>query len=103
MLVYNALQSATIALLPALQEDNLPMMTKCVQLDLECAAICIAAAWLMSLGSNKMKWCLPAGYVLIYARHVQTSVRNTIPIIAGNAPLFVCPVQRCAARCNKNN
>ena len=37
-----------------LQEDNLPMMTKCVQLDLECAAICIAAAQLMSLGSNKM-------------------------------------------------
>lgn len=28
-------------------------MTKCIQLDMECAAICYSAAQLMSLGSSK--------------------------------------------------
>ena len=32
------------------EEDNL--MTRCIQLDMECAAICYAAAQLMSLGSE---------------------------------------------------
>ncbi len=31
------------------------MMARCVQLDMECAAICYAAAQLMSLGSAKAK------------------------------------------------
>lgn len=31
------------------------MMARCIQLDMECAAICYAAAQLMSLGSNKAK------------------------------------------------
>lgn len=31
------------------------MMAKCVQLDMECATICYAAAQLMSLGSEKAK------------------------------------------------
>ena len=31
------------------------MMAKCIQLDMECAAICYAAAQLMSLGSEKAK------------------------------------------------
>ena len=30
-------------------------MAKCIQLDMECAAICYAAAQLMSLGSDKAK------------------------------------------------
>lgn len=29
------------------------MMTKCIQLDMECAAICYAAASLMSMGSER--------------------------------------------------
>lgn len=29
------------------------MMARCIQLDMECAAICYAAAQLMSLGSSK--------------------------------------------------
>lgn len=31
------------------------MMTACVQLDMECAAVCYAAAQLLSLGSEKAK------------------------------------------------
>jgi len=31
------------------------MMAKCIQLDMECAAICYAAAQLMSVGSEKAK------------------------------------------------
>jgi hypothetical protein len=31
------------------------MMARCIQLDMECAAICYAAAQLMSLGSEKAK------------------------------------------------
>jgi len=31
------------------------MMAKCIQLDMECAAICYAAAQLMSLGSGRAK------------------------------------------------
>ena len=31
------------------------MMARCIQLDLECAAICYAAAQLMSVGSDKAK------------------------------------------------
>ncbi len=36
-----------------LQEDDVKMMARCVQLDMECAVICYAAAQLMSLGSDK--------------------------------------------------
>jgi hypothetical protein len=35
-----------------LNEDNVAHLKKCVQLDLECAAICRAAAEVMSLGSS---------------------------------------------------
>lgn len=35
-----------------LKEPNAAHMSRCVQLDLECAAICYAAAQLMSLGSQ---------------------------------------------------
>lgn len=31
------------------------MMAKCIQLDMECSALCYAAAQLMSLGSDKAK------------------------------------------------
>jgi len=31
------------------------MMAKCIELDMECAAICTAAAQLMSLGSDKAR------------------------------------------------
>ena len=34
------------------QEEDVKMMAKCIQLDMECAAICYAAAQLMSLGSS---------------------------------------------------
>lgn len=36
-----------------LEESDPKMMVKCVQLDMECAAICYAAVQLMSLGSKK--------------------------------------------------
>ncbi len=36
-----------------LQEDDVSMMAQCIQLDMECAALCYAAAQLMSLGSSK--------------------------------------------------
>jgi hypothetical protein len=36
-----------------LQEAETKMMVKCIQLDMECAALCYAAAQLMSLGSDK--------------------------------------------------
>lgn len=35
-----------------LKEDDVAMMAKCIQLDMECAAICYASAQLMSLGSQ---------------------------------------------------
>ena len=35
------------------QEDDVKMMARCIQLDMESAAICYAAAQLMSLGSSK--------------------------------------------------
>ena len=34
-----------------LQEEEVKMMARCIQLDMECAALCYAAAQLMSLGS----------------------------------------------------
>ena len=36
-------------------EENIAMMAKCIQHDMECAALCYAAAQLMSLGSDKAK------------------------------------------------
>ena len=36
-----------------LQEDDTSMMARCIQLDMECAAICYATAQLMSLGSDR--------------------------------------------------
>lgn len=35
-----------------LREDDVAKMAKCIQLDNECAAMCYAAAQMMSLGSN---------------------------------------------------
>ncbi len=35
-----------------LKEDDLKMLSRCIQLDLECAAICRSAAEVMSLGSD---------------------------------------------------
>ena len=35
-----------------LKEDDLGMMTKCIQLNLECSAICYATAQVLSLGSE---------------------------------------------------
>lgn len=32
------------------QEENVKMMSRCIQLDMECAAICYSSAQLMSLG-----------------------------------------------------
>lgn len=37
------------------KEEDVHMIAKCVQLDMECAVICIATAELMSLGSDKVK------------------------------------------------
>ena len=36
-------------------ESDVKMMAACIQLDMECASMCYAAAQLMSLGSNKVK------------------------------------------------
>ena len=36
-----------------LEEDDIRMMTVCIQLDMECATACYAAARLMSLGSSR--------------------------------------------------
>lgn len=35
------------------QEEEMKMMERCIQLDMECSALCYAAAQLMSLGSSK--------------------------------------------------
>ena len=35
------------------QEEDVAMMARCIQLDMECAALCYAAAQLMSLGSQR--------------------------------------------------
>ncbi|HEY1022517.1 MAG TPA: four-helix bundle copper-binding protein, partial [Flavisolibacter sp.] len=53
MLVCSALPFVIIVLLPAPQEEDVKMMARCIQLDMECAAICYAAAQLMRLGSEK--------------------------------------------------
>jgi hypothetical protein len=37
------------------QEEDVKMMARCIQLDMECAAICYAAAQLMSFGSERAK------------------------------------------------
>ena len=37
------------------QEDDVKMMARCIQLDMECSAMCYASAQLMSLGSDKAK------------------------------------------------
>ena len=36
-----------------LKEEDVKMMASCIQLDMECAALCYASAQLMSLGSAK--------------------------------------------------
>ena len=36
-------------------ENDIKMMGKCIQLDMECAAICYLSAQLMSLGSERAK------------------------------------------------
>ena len=42
-----------------LQEEHVQRMARCIQLDMECAAVCYTAAQLMSLGSEKAKaFCL---------------------------------------------
>ena len=38
-----------------LEEPDVKMMAKCIQLDMECAAICYATAQLLSLGSKHSK------------------------------------------------
>lgn len=38
-----------------LKEDDVKMMSRCIQLDMECATVCYATAQLMSLGSEKVK------------------------------------------------
>ncbi len=38
-----------------LKEDDVKMMARCIQLDMECAILCYAAAQLMSLGSDQAK------------------------------------------------
>jgi hypothetical protein len=38
-----------------LKEDDVKMMSKCIQSDMECAAICYASAQAMSLGSERSK------------------------------------------------
>jgi len=35
-----------------LQEEDVKMMTRCIQLDMECAALCYAAAQVMSIGGE---------------------------------------------------
>lgn len=35
-----------------LQEEDMKMMARCIQLDMECAAICYAAAQVMSMNGN---------------------------------------------------
>ena len=37
------------------KEDDIKMMAVCIQTDMECAAVCYAAAQLMSFGSDKAK------------------------------------------------
>ncbi len=37
------------------REEDVKMMAACIRLDMECAAICYAAASLMSMGSSKAK------------------------------------------------
>src|SRR5436189_2426211 len=38
-----------------LKENDVAAMSRCAQLDMECAALCTASAQLMSLGSNQAK------------------------------------------------
>jgi hypothetical protein len=38
-----------------LKEKDVTMMARCIQLDMECAAICLATAQLLSLGSEGAK------------------------------------------------
>ena len=38
-----------------LMEENVSQMVRCIQLDQECAALCYAAAELISLGSSRAK------------------------------------------------
>lgn len=37
------------------KEPDIKIMSKCIQLDMECSALCYASAQLMSLGSDKAK------------------------------------------------
>jgi len=36
-----------------LKENDIKMMARCIQLDIECATLCYTAAQLMSIGSNR--------------------------------------------------
>jgi hypothetical protein len=40
-----------------LQEKEIDMLARCIQLDMECASICYTTARLMSLGSSKAEIC----------------------------------------------
>ena len=38
-----------------MKEENVTMITKCIQFDMECAVLCYASAQLIGLGSDKAK------------------------------------------------
>ena len=59
------LQAVIARFWACLQRDDLPVIDEVsAGSTWVCAAVCIAAAQLMSLG-RQTKWCLPAGNVLI--------------------------------------
>ena len=73
------------------KEENIKMMSLCIQLDMECAAICFAAAQLMSLASEKANEICK-----ICADICETLVKNvliTIMCIVKNVQLHVKIVQ----------
>jgi hypothetical protein len=73
------------------------MMSRCIQLDMECATMCYAAAQLMSLGSEKALDACPC--VLSFATDVQKNAASTKMSIVANVHEFAANVRRNAKVC----
>ncbi len=72
-------------------------MAKCIQLEMECAAVCYVAAQLMSLGSEKAKEL--AVYVQTYATSATMNVASIKQNIARNVGRHVKYVRKNAEKC----
>jgi hypothetical protein len=74
-----------------LQEDDVKMMARCIELDMQCAAICYTAAQLMSLGNDKA-----SEVCRMCADICELCGAEMLKVRAGNAPKLAVNVPKSA-------